>query len=374
MPSGRFLALDFYLIRIEKEAKKMMHHNRRFFIFLEMALISLLHLIVSTSVAFAGVSRERYPNWDENDPAVATIDAFIQIHKGKGYVAAFDWDGTLYSETIEVKGEVHMGTTRSGQSIWHLWGARRGYFPAFKTKDGDHLGTVVRRDDYLEGKTNVSLSGYSKFAQIATFEAGMTPLEMREGVRAYAGDYPPRDYAYLKMLDVVRQFIENGFQVWIVTGSNPYFVMSILETIDETMGVDLLSKGCDPTRPDLEKCRIVGNCAKLSPEDRFTMVYNDRFVRIAGANTPYFLERNIIDGAGKAVAIREFIEPRAGKPVVFYAGNSGGDYESIQYVLNQKELNTLIAAVNPRGTLTDLVARHQGEGKLVVVSAAPAKK
>ncbi|MCP4689540.1 MAG: haloacid dehalogenase-like hydrolase, partial [Desulfobacterales bacterium] len=322
----------------------------------------------------AGGSKERYPHWDANDPTIATIDSFIQAHKGKGYVAAFDWDGTLYSETIEVKGEIHKGATRSGQSNWHLWGARQGHFPAFKTKDGDHLATVVRRDDYLEGKTNASLSGYSKFSQIATFEAGMTPSEMRQGVRAYARDYPPGDYAYLKMLDIVRQFIENGFQVWIVTGSNPYFVMSILETIDETMGYNLLAKGCDPTRPDLEKCRIVGNCARLSPEGRFTMVYNDRFVRINDASHPYFLERNIIDGAGKAVAIRNFIEPGAGKPVVFYAGNSGGDYESVQYVLNQKDLKTLVAAVNPRGTLTDLVARYQGVGKLVVVSAAPARK
>ncbi|MCP4688132.1 MAG: hypothetical protein GY859_08785, partial [Desulfobacterales bacterium] len=204
-------------------------------------LFSSLLVILLAPAALAGVSAERYPHWDANDPAIQTVDAFIQAHKGKGYVAAFDWDGTLYSETIKVKGK-------------------------------------------------------------------------------------------------------------------------------------MLAKGCDPANPDLEQCRIAGNCAKLSPGDRFTMVYDDRFVRVNSAGHPYFLERNIIDGAGKAVAIRNYILPRAQKPVVFYAGNSGGDYESVQYVLKQEGLKTLVVAVNPGGTLNDLVAKYQTRGNLVKVSAAPAKE
>lgn len=327
-----------------------------------------------TGVTSADLDCTQYPHWDCNNPALQRIDNFIKTYKDTGYVAAMDWDGTLYSETITIKqGDIHAGTTRSGQSVWHLWAAQRSYFPAFNTKDGDRVGNIVRWDDYLEGKTNVSSSSYSKFSQIATFEMGMTPQEMHSGVQEYLNVYPTGDYAYLKMMDVLQQFVNNGFQVWIITGSNPYFIVSLLNHIDQTLGYNLLTAGCDPGNPDLEQCRIVGNAAKQSPDGRFTMVYDDRFVRISDSNNPFFLERNIIDGVGKAVAIRHYMEPKAGQPVVFYAGNSGGDYEAIQYILSQKDLDTLVVAVNPRGTLKDLVAKYEPQGKVVKVSDSPAK-
>jgi phosphoglycolate phosphatase-like HAD superfamily hydrolase len=302
------------------------------------------------------------------------IDTFIQTYQGQGYVVATDWDGTLYSETIHIReGDIHSGTPRGGQSIWHLWGAQRGYFPAFNTEDGDWVENAVERDDYLEGKTNAALGEYGKFSQIAAFEAGMTPQEMHEGVQAYLEDYPTEDYAYLKMLDVLQQFKDHGFQLWIVTGSNPYFVVTLVNDLDRTLGYDLLAQGCDPGDPDLERCQIVGNGAKQSPDGRFTMVYDDRFVTLDDANTSYLLERHIIDGAGKAAAIRNYIETQARGPVVFYAGNSGGDYEAVEYVLDQDDVDTLVVAVNPRGTLQDLVAVYGPGGKIVEVQATPAK-
>jgi phosphoserine phosphatase len=231
----------------------------------------------------------------------------------------------------------------------------------------------VRRDDYLEGKTNVALSDYSKFSQIATFEVGMTPQEMHEGVQDYLSEYPTEDYAYLKMLDILQQLVDNGFELWIITGSNPYFIASLLNDIDETLGYELLAASCVPDDPDLEQCQIAGNAAKQSPDGRFTIVYDDRFVRLSGRNNPFFLERNIVDGEGKEIAIRNYIEEKRDKPVVFYAGNSGGDYEAIEYVLDQEELDTLAVAVNPKGTLTDLVVKYEPYGQLVKVLDSPAQ-
>ncbi len=319
------------------------------------------------------VECNNYPHWDCNDPALAGIDEFIQTHKNKGYVAATDWDGTLYSETITVKqGDFHAGTTRSGQSLWHLWGAENGYFPAFNTVDGEQVGNIVRHDDYLEGKTNASLSGYSKFSQIAAFEMGMTPQQVHAGVQSYLEEYPSEDYAYLKMLDIIQQLANNGFEVWIITGSNPYFIATLIDDLDQTLGYELLAPGCDANEPDLEQCHIAGNAAKQSPGGTFTVVYDDRFVRLSDPSDSFFLERNIIDGAGKAVAIRNYIETQSGQPVVFYAGNSGGDYETIQYILNQEDVETLAIAINPRGTLQDLVAIYEPQGQLIEVSDTPA--
>ncbi len=326
------------------------------------------------SANVADLDCSQYPNWDCADPTLRRIDSFIQTDQGQCYVVATDWDGTLYSETIHIRaGDIHSGTPRGGQSIWHLWGAQRGYFPAFNTADGDWIENTIERDDYLEGKTNAEAGEYSKFSQIAAFEAGMTPQEMHEGVQAYLEDYPSEEYAYLNMLDVLQQFKNHGFQLWIITGSNPYFVASLVNDLDQTLGYDLLAEGCDPGDPDLALCRIVGNGAKQSPDGRFTMVYDDRFVTLDDANTSFLLERHIVDGAGKAVAIRHYIETQAHNSVVFYAGNSGGDYEAVEYVLDQDGLDTLVVAVNARGTLQDLVAVYGPQGNIVAVEASPAK-
>lgn len=325
--------------------------------------------VAPTAPAGEGVDCSRYPHWDCSDPALARIDAFIQANGGRGYVAATDWDGTLYSESIALtQVGVHTGTTRSGQSAWHLWGANHGCFPAFETADGEWSENVVEHDDFLEGKTNAVLGEYAKFAEIATFEAGMTPGEMHEAIQGYLEDYPTEAYAYPKMLDVIQQLKENDFQVWIITGSNPYFIASLVADLDGTLGYDLLAEGCDPAAPDLDRCRIVGNGAKLSPDGQFTVVYDDRFVRIDGVDGVLLYERQIVDGAGKAAAIRHYIEAQARAPVVFYAGNSGGDYEAVEYVLGQ-EIETLAVAVNPRGTLLDLVAVYGPQGRVVEVQA-----
>ncbi len=50
----------------------------------------------------------------------------------------------------------------------------------------------------------------------------------------------------------------------------------------------------------------------------------------------------------------------------------GGDYEAIEYVLNQKGLDTLAVAVNPRGTW-DLVTVYVPQGQIIKVLVSPAR-
>ncbi|MFN3235269.1 MAG: hypothetical protein ACE365_07680 [Gammaproteobacteria bacterium] len=334
------------------------------------SFVLLLFFAFFISNIYANVHCENYPHWKCNNAELVKIDQFLQKHANKGYVAAFDWDGTLYEQDIVVKpGDVHAGDTRSGQSIWHLWGAKHGYFPEFVTRSGKTANNVALRDDYIEGKTNISADAYSKFSQIAVYEAGMTPEEMHQGVSDYAKRYPPKNYGYFKMLDVMQAFKNHGYQVWIVTGSNPYFIATLLENLDQTLGYNLLPKGCDAKHPRISACHIAGNEAKLSPNGKFTMVYDDRFVDVASPNGPLYLERNIVDGPGKTIVMKNYIKKKSHKPIVFYAGNSGGDYEIVQYVLNQSNgLDAFVVAVNPVGTLTDLVKKYVPQGKLAVVS------
>lgn len=340
------------------------------------------HLLLLASLLLAAPSRAAvrcsdYPHWDCTDPDLARLDDFLKANRGRGRIAAVDWDGTLYEEKIPLRpGDPHAGETRSGQSAWHLWGAGRGFFPLFASADGEHARNVVRRDDYLEGKTSAELGEYSKYSQIAVFEAGMTPREMVAGVRRFLEDYPVEDFAYPRALDVVGQLRRNGFRVWIVTGSNPYFVITLAKEVERRLGVAILPEDCDPEEPDLAACQIIGNGAKLGTDGKFTLAYDDRFVRLGDPGEEPLRERTVVDGAGKVVAMRQTIEEPSGQRVLFYAGNSGGDYHAIRHVLGQGR-RAMALAINPRGTLLDLVSLWDDRdptgqrGRLVTTRAEP---
>jgi hypothetical protein len=303
-----------------------------------------------------------YSHWDCSDPKLKIIDAFIESHANKNYVAAFDWDGTLYDENIALKkGDPNEGEQRSGQSVWHLWGANENIFPLFETQDRQYADNVVMRDDFVEGKTDISPEGYSKFNFISMTEAGLTPKEMYEAESRYMQSYKPEDYAYLPMLDVFQQLKNKGYQVWVITGSNPYFVNNIMNYLDETLGYNLVAKGCESSSFDLENCNIMGNGAKLSSDGKFSFVYDNRFVKNSGG------QRFVVDGEGKEVAINNYLLPRAKEPMVMYVGNSGGDFEAMEYVLSQEDVDVLGISVNPRGTLEDLVTRYERAQQMVVL-------
>lgn len=321
--------------------------------------------LLSTPLVYA-LNCDDYPHWDCGDPQLKTIDAFIENNANKNYVAAFDWDGTLYDEKITLKkGDPNEGEQRSSQSVWHLWGANKNIFPLFETQDHQYANNVIMRDDFVEGVTEVSPESYSKFNFIAMTEAGLTPKEMYDAEQQYMKSYKPEDYAYLPMLDIFQQVKNKGYQVWIITGSNPYFVNNIMTYLDETLGYDLVAKGCESNLFNLDNCNIMGNGAKLLSDGKFSFVYDDRFVK----NT--LSHRFVVDGEGKEVAINNYLLPRVKAPMVMYVGNSGGDFEAMQYVLSQEDIDGLGISVNPRGTLQDLVATYEPQEKMIVLKMEP---
>lgn len=306
-----------------------------------------------------------YSHWSAKDKnqceALIELNNFIEANKGKGLIALFDWDGTLYGEKVKIK-EYRKGGFKAGQPAWHIWAAYHMFeyddlnlLPLFKTygSKNDQIKNAAIKDDYLEGKLDPKPKGYDKFSQIAIFEAGMTPVQMTEGIRLYLKDYKPCRYAIYPALDIMQRLSDAGFEIWIVTGSNPYYVATVLDAVE---------KECKQTKNkhydfnisgvpySIGKDKIVGNAAKLGPDGKFSQVYEDKFVKGGEKGKLYVIERE-----GKRVAVKNYIEKSKDRRAVFCAGNSGGDTQMMEYVLMKDDSFGLF--VNPRGDLKTLITK-----------------
>lgn len=322
-----------------------------------------LMVLLFVKTLFAGESSlcQWYPHWNCHDPAqvqvLTQIETFITKHsinnKGVG-IAAFDWDGTLYDEHIPNPNV--SGDNRSGQSIWHIWGANHlnqfpYLFPSFKTNTlAEQANDILRKDAYLEGRTFQPInpsetdpllpSGYDKFSQIATFESGMTLQQMRNGLQGYLANVTPKQYAFTRLLDIMQRMQDKGFVIWIVSGSNPYYLanlFSVQNGLNNKLGYHLLP-GCMDTinAVTFEKnCHIAGNAAKIKKSQsvfEFTNVYDDRFVK----NAIRPMDREIVDRYGKQLFLQQ-LSKKLNLPVVFYAGNSDGDTFAMTYTLSRSD-------------------------------------
>ena len=335
--------------------------NQKRFLFTVAAWI-LLSTAVFADVAASDVKplKEDYPHWNFNNKAsyekLVKINNFIEANKNKRDLAVFDWDGTLYNENIPVKEMENMKF--AGQPAWYIWMAtfQKKFsfpvFPMFETKDNKFLSNVITFDKYLEGRESVKVEGYSKFVSTALFTAGMTPLNIEEGVNKFMKAYKPEKYAFLPMLDVLQKMIDSGFNVWIITGSNQYFVAAeinfIEQNIDYVHGKKYNFK-LTSSPFDAEKDHIAGNGLKLMKDNKFSVVYDNRYVS-NDDGTLY-----IVDCEGKEVVVKN-LEKKFAKKAIFVAGNSGGDFYDTQYVVNQP--GTLAIAVEARGDLTKLVKEY----------------
>jgi hypothetical protein len=299
-----------------------------------------------------------YPHWNFNNwktyKKLVKINTFIEINKDKGKIAVFDWDGTLYNENIPVK---EMKNEKfAGQPAFYIWAAYNSkmfpfkIFPMFSTKDGEFQKNVIEKDKYLEGRTNIQPDQYSKFTQTSIFTAGMTPENMSTAVMKYLDDYSPNKYAFLPMLDILQKFTDSGYDVWIVTGSNQYFVAAMLKYIEKNINYTKTRKydfklATVPYNP--ETGHIAGNALKVLDNNTFSVVYDNRYVKNS-ENKLY-----IVDHEGKVIVVKN-LEKKAKSKVMLVAGNSGGDYDDTKYVVSQS--GTLAISVVPSGTLKKLAA------------------
>lgn len=342
----------------------------------------LLSLFASAALAHSNPSlcAQHYPHWRCSDPKqlklLKKINHFVVEHAHQGFIAAFDWDGTLYNERIAMKSGPLKGMRFSGQAAWIAWSASQlkqhpNWFPLWQTHSPDNGIALINQDLYTEGHTSAKLNDYSKFVQIAQYPAGMAPATLGKSIQAFLKQYPAKDYAFLPMFDVLQRMHQLGYQLWIITGSNPYFVANVLKHIEDTVpykgnqpySFGILSKNINGTYPG----RIAGNATRLNQQGLFTLVYNNQFVQSPTLhNTP--LARYVVDQAGKALAMQNFIQPRSHAPVILYAGNSGGDYQAANYLLHQPGRHLLIAVKERNenlGTLDDMVNAHPHQSVVV---------
>ncbi|MDM8564048.1 SIS domain-containing protein [Candidatus Halobeggiatoa sp. HSG11] len=338
-------------------------------------------LLVVSEVVIASPTAEEYPHWKECFPSgtfsaeqdrcskLQQVDEFIDQHANQNKGAVFDFDGTLYNEGIDLK-EEH-GTELNGKQVkvvgqpaWHRWAANHWHeypkldlFPLYRTKGNNHLEALINVDNYLEGKSNSKtgkVTGYHKFRQIGTLEAGMTPENMAEAVKLYLDNYSPEDYAFKPVLDIMQNMINNKFKVWIITGSNPYFVSVVLDRIEQLDTTGYFNFGdlsVTPHQPSSKNgktinSRIVGNAAKVY-NGKFTAVWDDRYLPRNKYKELYAVMKE-----GKRLVIRDYIEPYDNTDIIACVGNSGGDFEMMDYVLNKPDSKGIF--INPRGRLKKL--------------------
>ena len=306
---------------------------------------------------------EYYPHWSPDDPeqckALARFDAFVESNKGKGNVAIFDWDGTLYSENVKIR-EYNDVVQRAAQPAWHIWGAKHMFtrpelnlFPSFRTTETAdvQIAHVLQKDDYLESKLEPKPEGYDKFSQIAVFEAGMTQQQMTDGIKEYLKDIDPCKYVIYSSMDVAQRLVDAGFSVWVVTGSNPYFVSTLVNAVEEKCTYKKDEKyelhlGSLPYSS--ASAHVIGNSAKLGTDNRFSNVYDDSLFTSVGHS-----ELRIVEKEGKKILVKGYVEEKVGKPAVFCAGNSGGDLQMMEYILSNEDAFGLF--VDPRSGLEKML-------------------
>jgi len=310
---------------------------------------------------------QAYPHWGDAQLAeLVRIDRFIERHAERKAIAVFDFDGTIISEEWPVAG----GELRSGQSAWRIWCAHHlaelpFVFPRLNIGRGadDHRDTILRLDDVLEGQTNVEASGWLKFTGLASFEAGMTPGDVRRAVDAFLDAQPPAGRVFSPMLDIMQRMIDRGWRVWIISGSSPHFITAVLanlaRTCEYTPGrrYDFRGLLVDFWKPRsggcLDGARLLGNVSKLDASGRFSSVYDDSFTQ-ASPREKYVLEKE-----GKRVALETWVEPAEGGHALFCAGNSDGDAVIMESIFGRAS-DTLGLFVNPRGKLfPGLSEKHQ---------------
>ncbi len=180
----------------------------------------------------------------------------------------------------------------------------------------------------------------------------MTPVNMSEAVMEFLKVYQPEKYAFMPMLDVLQKMVNSGYKVWIITGSNQYFVAAMLGYIEKNMNYTKNEKydfNICKVPFDPETGHIAGNGLKMLEDDKFSVVYDNRYVTNPEGKL------YIVDEYGKEIVIKN-LEKREKTEAKFVAGNSGGDFYDTRYVVEKP--GTIAIAVEPRGDLKDVVDNY----------------
>lgn len=343
----------------------------------------VIKFLAATAITMLTLTSEAQP---KNTPVPQKIRQFLQSQNPTNSLVAFDWDGTLYNEKIPTTTPLHHPVILGGQAGWIMWSANRifhcsqpacssrSWFPSFEQYDSDGkidykkwAMSLAERDLFLEGRYSeiqktlpqnitsqpITFSVYDKYMQAAGMASGMSLYTLSQSVQAYLKGSHQQ---FTSILNVVRAAERRHFKVWIITGSNPYYVANVIYHIDEKLPAKkrvlrscfklmqkVLHNKATQLRPAafFTQCPIAGNASTWSGgSGPFSNQYDDRnvtngtqFKHDCAKLSPNNICKMAVDGLGKEYALQH-IEHSEGKSIVLYAGNSDGDVYIMQHVLH----------------------------------------
>ena len=261
----------------------------------------------------------RIPGWAEDSPAMASITAFVESvtdENSPDYlppekrIVLFDSDGTLIGERYPTYSDQCMLIRR----LLHDESTAGSSVPE-DAAFAEALEHAIRHHEPLPD------SPRSTAQMAAESFAGFTPEEYRDYIRDFLQQpvpgfrgmtYGSRTFA--PMTELVRYLAENGFQVFICSGTERMFLRAMIE--------DSLGEWIPPYR-------VIGSTFSLTASGQgdtagrnYTYTADDR-VMLEGNMTFKNLKMN------KVVSIVDEI----GLPPVLVFGNSSGDFAMGQYAL-----------------------------------------
>jgi phosphoglycolate phosphatase-like HAD superfamily hydrolase len=259
----------------------------------------LLLFVCKTTLCFSHAV-DPLPSWNEGQPKQAIIQ-FIDDTTTPGSddyiipeerIAVFDQDGTLWVEQ-----PLYPQFFFAIDSLKDLAAKN----PEYKNKQP--YQTLIEGD--LKQIQNLSMQEVEKI--ITATHANMTVHEFKENVLSWLSKAvhprfkkPYTDLIYQPMLEVIKYFKANGYQVYIVSGGGQEFIRAYADKI----------YGIPPER-------IIGSAGKVKYE------YQDGSPALIKLPEVFFID----DKAGKPEAINLFIGRR---PVAAF-GNSDGDQQMLEW-------------------------------------------
>lgn len=263
-----------------------------------MAYISILvfSFFVSCSVVFAQIK-------GLSEVTNKALAEFFERHEETGgrKVAVFDFDGTLMGQVpYYAADELFISQSEEGfikpQNLPDIPGVSPSY-------------SAIR--NYLA----IDKEKSHKFAllwRVQTYKGRKASVLRQRAMDFYTEHYLKKIYSPMKKL--VHLFFENGFEVWVITGTTEFYVDRFI-----------------PKYFGIHPCRVIGNK---------TVVHNGIITGIpAGATT----ERD-----GKVDAIETIIKAEP----LFVAGNSMGDADMLEFSLD------LSMVINPGPELKKLAEEN----------------
>ena len=291
---------------------------------ISMILTALLVLTAVAGAAFAETADTPFSLWNPEAPALKTLVAYVEAVTDEASpdyippedrIATFDMDGTLVGELFPTYIEVRLFEERIMRD------------PTYQP-DEEMLEFARMTREHAPDKSLPSDYDYTFSQHQGKAFAGMTTNEFADFIKRYlvqeADGFEGMTYAeayYKPMAEVVKYLRDNGFNCYVVSGTDRFVVRTILDGMLDIPTENVI--GSDTALAAKDQGDIDGGEYEFTDKD--TLVRTDRVV--------------VKDlKANKVVQIAQEI----GKQPVLSFGNSSGDVSMHNYALYNNKYRSAV--------------------------------